>query len=79
MNYELNDLAENADRHSEINKKKSRKVAWIGHVMRMDDKRAPNRVSEWKPIGTRIKGRPRKRRIFFFNLHFIYTACSITM
>jgi hypothetical protein len=29
----------------------------------MDDKRTPQRISEWKPIGTRIRGRPRKRWI----------------
>ena len=29
--------------------------------MRMDDKRTPKRISEWKPIGTRIRGRERKR------------------
>jgi hypothetical protein len=27
----------------------------------MDDKRTLNRILEWKPIGTRIRGRPRKR------------------
>jgi len=31
--------------------------------MRMDDKRTPNRILEWKPIGMRIRGRPRKRWI----------------
>jgi len=31
--------------------------------MRMDDKRTPTRILEWKPIGTRIRGRPRKRWI----------------
>jgi hypothetical protein len=29
----------------------------------MDGKRIANRVSEWKPTGRRIRGRPRKRRI----------------
>ena len=31
--------------------------------MRMDEKRTHKRVLEWKPIGRRIGGRPRKRRI----------------
>jgi hypothetical protein len=60
MNYELNDLIENADIARFI---KSRRIAWIGHVMRMDDKRTPKRVLEWKPIGTRIRERPRNRWI----------------
>ena len=29
--------------------------------MRMDDKRTPKRILEWKSIGTIIRGRPRKR------------------
>jgi hypothetical protein len=29
----------------------------------MDDKRTPKRILEWKPIGTRIRGRQRKRWI----------------
>ena len=31
--------------------------------MRLDDKGTPKRILEWKPIGTRIRGRPRKRWI----------------
>jgi hypothetical protein len=27
----------------------------------MGDKRTRNRTLEWKPVGTRIRGRPRKR------------------
>jgi len=29
----------------------------------MDDKRTPKGILDWKPIGTRIRGRPRKRSI----------------
>jgi hypothetical protein len=58
MSYELNELIENADIVRFI---KSRRVAWLGHVMWMDDKRTPKRILEWKPIGTRTGGRPRKR------------------
>jgi hypothetical protein len=42
---------------------KSRRMAWLGHVMRMDEKRTPKGILEWKPIGRRIRGRPRKRWI----------------
>jgi hypothetical protein len=61
MNYELKGL---------IKKRivifiKSRRIAWLGHVMRMDDNKTPKRISEWKPIGSRIRGRPRKRWISY--------------
>ena len=59
-NYELNKLIENADIVRFI---KSRRIAWLGHVMRMDDKRTPKRILEWKPTDTIIRGRPRKRWI----------------
>ena len=58
MNYELNELTENAHTVGFI---ESRGIAWLGHVMRMDDKRTPKRILDWKPIGTKIRGRPRKR------------------
>jgi hypothetical protein len=60
INYELNKLIENADIKRLI---KSRRTAWLGHVMRMDDKRTPKRILEWKRRGTRTRGRPRKRWI----------------
>jgi hypothetical protein len=59
MNYELNKLIENADILRII---KSR-IACLGHVTWMDDKRRPKRILQWKPIGTRTRGRPRKRWI----------------
>jgi len=60
MNHKLNELIENAERVGFI---KSRIIAWRGHVMRMDEKRTPKGVLEWKPIGRRIRERPRKRWI----------------
>jgi hypothetical protein len=42
---------------------KDRRIAWLGHVMWMDEKRIPKRILEWKPTGSRIRGRPRKKWI----------------
>ena len=39
MNYELNELTGNADIVKFI---KSRRIAWLGHVMRMDKKTPKN-------------------------------------
>jgi hypothetical protein len=58
MNYKLSELIENADTVRFI---KSRRIAWLDHVMWMDDKRTPKRILEWKPIGRRIRGRQRRR------------------
>jgi len=60
MNYELNDIIKNADIVRFI---KSKRMAWLGHVMRMEGKRIRKRVLEWKPTGRRNRGRPRKRWI----------------
>ena len=38
-------------------------MAWLGHVMQMDDKRTAKGILQWKPTGMRIRGRPRKRWI----------------
>jgi hypothetical protein len=59
MNYELNELIGNADI---VRFLKSRRIAWLGHVMWMD-KRTPKRILQWKPIDTRTRERPRKRWI----------------
>ena len=56
MNHELNDLISNADIVRFV---KSKRMGWLGHVMWMEEKR----VLEWKPIGRRNRGRPRKRWI----------------
>jgi hypothetical protein len=41
MNYELNELIENADIVRFI---KSRRKAWIGHVMPVEDERTPKKI-----------------------------------
>jgi hypothetical protein len=62
MNHELSELIGNAD-ILVVRFVKIRRIAWLGHVMWMDEKRIPKRVLEWKPTGRRIRGRPRKRWI----------------
>ena len=57
MKHELNELIGSADIVRFI---KSRRMAWLGHVTRMDGGRMPRRVLERKPMGRRIRGRPRK-------------------
>jgi len=42
---------------------KSKRMAWLGHVMWMEGKRIPERVPEWKRTGRRNRGRQRKRWI----------------
>jgi len=60
MNYEPNDLMKNADIVRFV---KSKRMVWLGHVMRMEGKRIPKRVLEWKQTGRRSRGRPRKKWI----------------
>jgi hypothetical protein len=35
----------------------------LNHLVFSYDKRTPKRILQWKPIGTRTRGRPRKRWI----------------
>jgi hypothetical protein len=57
-NQELDELIRNADIVRFI---KSRRMNLVGHLMRMEGWRIPRRILEWKPVGRRIRGRPRKR------------------
>ena len=60
MNHKLNELLESTYIVRSI---KSRRIAWLGHVMRVEEKRITKRVLVRKPIGRRIRGRTRKRWI----------------
>jgi hypothetical protein len=60
ITYQLTLVIENADKVRFI---KSKRIAWLGHMMQMDENRTPKTVLEWKPIGRRIRGRPGKRWI----------------
>jgi hypothetical protein len=60
MNHGLNDLIKNADIVRHV---KSKRTAWLGHVMRMEGERIHKRLLEWKPMCRRNSGRPRKRWI----------------
>ena len=60
MNYEQNDLIKNADT---VRIEESKRMVWPGHGMRMEGKRIPKRLIQWKPISRRNRGRPRKRWI----------------
>ena len=60
MNYELNDPIKNT---VIVRFVKSKRMAWLGHVMRMEGKRIPERVLEWKRTGRRNRRRPRERWI----------------
>ena len=40
---------------------RSRKLDWLGHVRRVDDRRMGKRITDWRPVGRRIGGRTRKR------------------
>jgi hypothetical protein len=44
MNYELNELVKNEDIVRFI---KSRRIAWLDHVMQMDEKKTPKRILQW--------------------------------
>jgi outer membrane receptor for monomeric catechols len=52
MNHDLNDLIKNADIVRYV---KSKRMAWLGHVMRMEGEIIPKRVLEWKPMGRRTQ------------------------
>ena len=55
-NIELHRLARCSSAVSEI---KRRRLRWLGHVLRMDQKRIPKVALRWTPAGKRSQGRPK--------------------
>jgi hypothetical protein len=59
-NRELYDMLELTTVTSFI---KSQRIQWLGHIMRRRENEIVRVTLEWKPIGKRPRGRPRKRWI----------------
>ena len=40
---------------------KAQRIKWLGHIQRMDPARPARKLLDWKPMGIRPVGRPRRR------------------
>lgn len=58
MNHELNNIIEGKDIVRYI---KAQRIAWLGHIRRMNEERRTRVITQWKPAGKRLAGRPKKR------------------
>jgi hypothetical protein len=54
---EIDNLTEGAD----IVRFMAQRIKWLGHIQRMDQARPTRKLLDWKPMGTRLVGRPRQR------------------
>ncbi|PSN41300.1 hypothetical protein C0J52_09887 [Blattella germanica] len=59
MNYELDELINIADIVRFV---ESQRIAWIEHLMRMEDDKISKRIIIWNPDERRPKGRPIRTR-----------------
>jgi hypothetical protein len=44
-----------------INQIRAQRLSWFGHVQRMSDDRMVKKIYKWKPVTTRLQGRPKSR------------------
>jgi hypothetical protein len=44
-----------------INQIRAQRLSWFVHVQRMSDNRMVKKIYKWKPITTRLQGRPKSR------------------
>jgi hypothetical protein len=56
-NMEIDNLIEGANTVRFI---KAQSIKWLGHIQRMDQARPPRKLLDWKPMGTRPVGKPRR-------------------
>ena len=75
-NQELWELYKNLDIIADIKKKR---VEWIGHVVRMDQRRTVKKICESKPHGSRRTERPRLRWLEDVQKDFMFMLpCIVT-
>jgi hypothetical protein len=48
-------------KHNIINQIRAQRLSLFGHVQRMSDDRMVKKIYKWKPITTRLQGRPKSR------------------
>jgi len=56
-NMKIDKLIEGADIVRFI---KAQRIKWLEHIQRMDQARPARKLLDWKPMGTRPVGRPRR-------------------
>jgi hypothetical protein len=44
-----------------INQIRAQRLSWFAHMQRMSDNRMVKKIYKWKPITTRLQGRPKSR------------------
>jgi hypothetical protein len=55
---------------------KSRRIIWVGHEVRMGEKRKAYRLLVGKPEGKRLLGRPRRRWVDNIRMGLLEFGCG---
>jgi hypothetical protein len=56
-----NEELDHSIKHNIINQIRAQRLSWFGHVQRTSDGRMVKKIYKWKPITTRLQGRPKSR------------------
>jgi hypothetical protein len=68
-----NEELDNLIKHNIINEIRAQSLSLFGHVQRMSDDRMVNKIYKWKPITTRLQGRPKSR----WDVNVIQDICKM--